>query len=323
MKKITLSIPKPCHENWDQMTSADKGRFCASCQKTVMDFTDMSDRQLAEFFKKPVGSVCGRFYQDQLNRNIELPRKRIPWVRYFFQFTWPMFVLILKSCGTKENMKGKVKVDLNAFNSSPKFQTATVGTVMTDQVVSIDSIPRETAVNTPAVESNTEKFAVVKKVSNVVKGDDTVGSLIHLDSFKTDLNKDLPMIPQAKVPQALENYTISGQLGGVVVCVRSYPDPVKKIKRIIDTAFRKFSVYPNPVRRNSSVRINFKKLDAGAYVISILNMAGEVIQTKEVVIENKNPLLELPIKETAAGTYFIHAFNRKTGASYSEKIIVQ
>jgi hypothetical protein len=44
------------------MTPGDKGRFCDSCQKTVHDFTGMSDMQLIAFFKKPsTGSVCGRF----------------------------------------------------------------------------------------------------------------------------------------------------------------------------------------------------------------------------------------------------------------------
>ena len=75
MKKIQLSIPRPCHENWDAMKPSEKGKFCASCQKTVIDFTEMNDRQIAEFFKRPPSSVCGRFQEVQLNRNIEIPRK--------------------------------------------------------------------------------------------------------------------------------------------------------------------------------------------------------------------------------------------------------
>ncbi len=61
MKKITLSIPQPCHEDWNKMSAMDKGRFCASCQKAVIDFTNMSDRELTEFFKRPTGNMCGRF----------------------------------------------------------------------------------------------------------------------------------------------------------------------------------------------------------------------------------------------------------------------
>ena len=45
-KKIQLEIPEPCNKNWDKMTPFDKGRFCDSCQKAVVDFTGMSDAQL-------------------------------------------------------------------------------------------------------------------------------------------------------------------------------------------------------------------------------------------------------------------------------------
>ncbi|HKO82645.1 MAG TPA: hypothetical protein VJU78_19700, partial [Chitinophagaceae bacterium] len=85
-KYIQLSIPEPCHEDWNKMTTVDKGKFCGACQKNVIDFTNMSDEQLVAFFKKPgTGSTCGRFMGDQLDRNIVVPAKRIPWVKYFFQ----------------------------------------------------------------------------------------------------------------------------------------------------------------------------------------------------------------------------------------------
>jgi hypothetical protein len=93
-KSIQLSITDPCHENWDSMTVAEQGRFCASCQKQVVDFTTMSDAQLAAFFKKPsTSSVCGRFYDDQLNRDMQTTKKSIPWIKYFFQFALPTFLM--------------------------------------------------------------------------------------------------------------------------------------------------------------------------------------------------------------------------------------
>jgi hypothetical protein len=97
-KKIQLTIAEPCHEHWDNMTPVEKGRFCDACQKQVVDFTDMSDSQVAAFFKKPsTGSVCGRFMNDQLDREIIIPRKRIPWIKYFFQFSLPLFLTSLKA----------------------------------------------------------------------------------------------------------------------------------------------------------------------------------------------------------------------------------
>ncbi len=108
-KKIQLSIAEPCHENWDAMTNVEKGKFCDSCQKQVIDFSNMSDRQVAEFFKKPTtDSVCGRFMADQLDRSIDIPKKRIPWVKYFFQFALPAFLLSLKSSSAKA--QGEIKI---------------------------------------------------------------------------------------------------------------------------------------------------------------------------------------------------------------------
>lgn len=96
-KYLHLEIPTPCHEDWNKMNLEAQGRFCNSCQKTVTDFTTMSDAQLIAFFKKPKPSLCGRFNQQQLERDILIPRKRIPWIKYFFQFTLPAFLLSLKS----------------------------------------------------------------------------------------------------------------------------------------------------------------------------------------------------------------------------------
>jgi len=60
------------------MTVADKGRFCASCQKSVIDFTQSSDRLIAETFKKE-GNVCGRFLKSQLERDLVIPKEKNRW----------------------------------------------------------------------------------------------------------------------------------------------------------------------------------------------------------------------------------------------------
>lgn len=68
---IQISIPQPCHEDWDEMTPTEQGRFCNSCQKCVVDFTTLNDQQLYEFLDKHRDQyICGRTSTCQLNRDI-------------------------------------------------------------------------------------------------------------------------------------------------------------------------------------------------------------------------------------------------------------
>ncbi|QYS87625.1 hypothetical protein JJC03_07390 [Flavobacterium oreochromis] len=75
MKNIKITIPQPCHENWNEMTPAEKGRFCAVCQKTVIDFTKSTDKQIAETFAT-TPQLCGRFLTSQLDRDLVVQNER-------------------------------------------------------------------------------------------------------------------------------------------------------------------------------------------------------------------------------------------------------
>jgi hypothetical protein len=70
MKKptYTLSIPQPCDERWDAMTPSEKGRFCGSCQKQVVDFSGLSDREVIQLIEQTSGKVCGRLHSSQVSR---------------------------------------------------------------------------------------------------------------------------------------------------------------------------------------------------------------------------------------------------------------
>lgn len=71
MKTFAISIPKPCHEDWNKMTPDAKGAFCGSCQKTVYDFSDKTDEEIISVFEKEEkGKVCGRFAPAQLSRPV-------------------------------------------------------------------------------------------------------------------------------------------------------------------------------------------------------------------------------------------------------------
>lgn len=89
-KEVILSIPQPCHENWDAMTPHDQGRHCASCRKTVIDFTRMSDDQILGHLSQNCGNICGRFETTQLDRNLIYPQQYSSpvWRKLFLTLTF-------------------------------------------------------------------------------------------------------------------------------------------------------------------------------------------------------------------------------------------
>ena len=64
---MNVSINKPCHENWDEMTPNQQGAFCGKCIKTVIDFSSKSINEIKEFFNTTQQQrICGRFETEQL-----------------------------------------------------------------------------------------------------------------------------------------------------------------------------------------------------------------------------------------------------------------
>lgn len=65
-KRLKLSIPTPCHENWNDFSKTSTGGFCESCQKNVIDFSGMSDEEIINYFSKPSKNTCGKFRKSQI-----------------------------------------------------------------------------------------------------------------------------------------------------------------------------------------------------------------------------------------------------------------
>ncbi|WP_118973447.1 hypothetical protein [Taibaiella koreensis] len=63
----SIHIPKPCHENWDNMLREEQGRHCLSCCKTVVDFSTWDNESILAYLQNKNGErVCGRFNAEQV-----------------------------------------------------------------------------------------------------------------------------------------------------------------------------------------------------------------------------------------------------------------
>ena len=59
-----------CGQSWENMKQADAGRHCGHCQRTVFDFTDKSEEEIAAQFKAHNGRLCGSFNSEQLEYEV-------------------------------------------------------------------------------------------------------------------------------------------------------------------------------------------------------------------------------------------------------------
>lgn len=70
-QEYILKIDKPCKQDWNSMMPDGNGKYCSHCSKTVVDFTNLTDKQVVQFIEKTSGKFCGRLSNEQLNRILE------------------------------------------------------------------------------------------------------------------------------------------------------------------------------------------------------------------------------------------------------------
>jgi hypothetical protein len=58
-----VRVASPCVARWADMTGDDRARFCAQCQKSVYNLSEMTAEDAADLIRKKEGKLCVRFYQ--------------------------------------------------------------------------------------------------------------------------------------------------------------------------------------------------------------------------------------------------------------------
>lgn len=90
-ESFQLSIPTPCQEDWNQMIPEGNNKHCQKCSTLIVDFTQMSDREIKDFFENHQGRICGRMtkrqtekiyssYSEEKTTSFYLPRIAASWL---------------------------------------------------------------------------------------------------------------------------------------------------------------------------------------------------------------------------------------------------
>jgi hypothetical protein len=128
-----ITIPKPCHEDWNKMSPKDNGRFCLSCSKTVVDFTSMLPEEIQHFFIQNQDSkICGRFRKTQLDEIIiQIPSRILYSQNHYHKiFLLALFISMgttLFSCTDKNGDKKKIdKIEIVETSKTESMQVGDI-----------------------------------------------------------------------------------------------------------------------------------------------------------------------------------------------------
>ena len=103
-----IQIQKPCSEDWQGMTPNEKGAFCQSCAKNVLDLTRMSNAEIHSVLSQNQHeSICTRIQNKQLDAlNLEIEQwsrgTRVHMQRAMIASLLIVFGLTLFSCNDQQ-----------------------------------------------------------------------------------------------------------------------------------------------------------------------------------------------------------------------------
>lgn len=317
MKKHKINIPKPCHEDWNKMTQEEKGRFCGVCNKTVIDFTQMSEQEVEAFFKKPAVSLCGRFRKEQLKNTKVLQKHNPSFTFNLFRYTWPALVLFMKSCSEQEPLIGDI-VTTEENVSQRIYKYTTMGLVISEISPSTDAeknIESDRASNDSANIMGELAFAdsteIIESVNQFVINNTDITSDVNNDSLETSRGSLFVQEKTAHIDTAkYDNGQIVSNTSSATIDSRI---PVQKNQVI---------VFPNPIRAGSMLKIIMPDKSNHYKQLQIHYVNGQHITTEELSDVTPYTFISIGLPyHLSSGTYVVQLID-KTGHVSSIKFLV-
>ena len=329
-EKTQLLIAEPCHEQWGDMQPDADGRFCGSCRKTVVDFTMMSDQEVLSWLSGAGKSVCGRFMEDQLNRDLSpvKPPKRNRYAIWQFLLSG---LLLTSEVSAQEKVPvpavGRMdsRTDEVRVVDSISGQPVPWASVRIDQAgFSTDSagrvhIPRERLLRAHSMEISSVGYE--RKSLPVSKNMLKEGLLTISLPLSRHVTGDTVVVVTSR--------TVKGKTlircGGVArTDIRqTAANFIKDSLSFFGLTKKPLTVYPNPVARGASVTISLRDIKPGDYMAQLFSASGALVES--MPIENvdgpRTELLNIP-ETVAAGTYFVKLLNTGTGKIAIQELVV-
>ncbi|WP_298396610.1 carboxypeptidase-like regulatory domain-containing protein [Flavobacterium sp.] len=140
MEKINIQINQPCSENFNTFSKTEKGGFCKSCNKSVIDFTKMSDEEIIKYFSDQKVKTCGLFLDSQLKSYSDVAKQKLnPFLSSIFGLSLLSILAFTTSYAQEKSSKSEVvqkektavSKESNQMDSNDKF---TVSGIVSNEI---------------------------------------------------------------------------------------------------------------------------------------------------------------------------------------------
>ncbi len=342
---IHLQVADPCHENWNIMTASEQGRFCQSCQKTVTDFSMMTDKEILNHLSKRDADLCGRFTADQLDRTlIGEHKKKFSWA-YVWNFVIATFLSTGFANAQTNSLKQKkkeptykpalVRGDLylgkSGVNASNVWEQKLSGQVLdskSNQPLPFAAIGFKNTLKQTVADVN-GKFSIELDDDDIIIVISAIGYAEQEFTISKNSSNNmtfyLELMPAfvlgPEMPMAKAEFCLVGVAGGLVA-YREVSIVEKTERKIVDwmpEVIRKkeMTVYPNPQIAGGSVNISIVVKDAGDYTMEILDEQGRIVYRRQIELLTKTETVTIATNVIwSKGVYWV----RLTGND-SKKVV--
>ncbi len=336
MQSVNISIAEPCHENWDAMLEAEKGRFCLSCQKQVVDFSNMTDSEVIKFLGSNTGSTCGRFMPDQLDRTITKPKEaHFSW-KYILRFLLPAFLITNKAkaqMGFVAYTPAHTSPVANKIKAASTFNGKIIDSVTGKPVAAASVRIKGHLAGTQSAENGSFTLPNPMKLKNTELEISCIGYETKIfRAINTDT--EIKLVPASILMDPVVITADGPTKGSYRIRMGAYATVISKeiyqavplIQKITDSLSGKNNIktFPNPVNRCSTISIDMKGMETGEYMLQLTNATGGMVMQEKIQLPVKQFSFQWQLNGgIAAGSYFIRISNTKNKLIYSSKIIVR
>ncbi|MCP9761709.1 hypothetical protein EGI31_01995 [Lacihabitans soyangensis] len=173
--KYILNITSPCSEKWSEMNQMDGGKYCLNCSKKVIDFTNLTDKEIVELILKSDSKICGHLKKNQTGRALQIQSKS-SWVGKFINLITGLTIF-----STTDNVYAKKE----------KFeQIQTVAAVKEDK----------TNITASITEKDSSILSLKGKVIDGMDKSPLQGAVIKLNNIKFETLSDLNGLFEFQIP---------------------------------------------------------------------------------------------------------------------------